>query len=595
MNNTAREKEMVDDDGDFVGTICSICYEGLNPITEDLQSVTICGHVFHELCLQQWFEYSSKAKKHTCPVCKQGCKASDACRLYFQSIGEVKDAVKPHKSVDSQEDAGVLRREVKALEVKVSGFNSQLERQGKELQEITEELCACKEQAKIEIALKNEALNEKATIQFQLRIKSEELEKSTLECFRLKERNMALAKELAALKLVSDLNLDEEEVLRLATLGNGANSKDTIDTLKKSLVLRNRSYKELMAKCNLLGRGEARYSKKLEKAKEKIIKLKERVQELETAAEVKENEYLMNLKVSKKPKFSKTLESSINSNSDVLAASNLSLKEQRKQISTPKYGKGLTVNNDSKSLQSLSIENSNATENKAANFGSGGKTTLSFDKDGDCILIDDYASEFTKALPEDPKHNCKDQERDAVALGKPTLAKPKAASAITRETAMQGKCNLAESSIIDLDIEMPNNSASVMDEDVTLLTNVEQVQPMVNIRKESPFTPSNSGDICFSGGLVGPDGTHRYLGKWCKRVKNSESTSAKGPSNGDLIAVGADGRGGRIKALRTPNQIFSDGKENSASSKRLKLGSKTISLQSQGCLQIEHFFGRVSQ
>ena len=29
-----------------------------------------------------------------------------------------------------------------------------------------------------------------------------------------------------------------------------------------------------MAKCNILGRGKARYSKKLEKAKEKITKLK---------------------------------------------------------------------------------------------------------------------------------------------------------------------------------------------------------------------------------------------------------------------------------------------------------------------------------
>lgn len=219
----------------------------------------------------------------------------------------------------------------------------------------------------------------------------------------------------------------------------------------------------------------------------------ERVQELETAAEAKENEYLMNLKVSKKTKFSKTVENSINSNSDVLAASNLSLKEQRKQISTPKYGKDLTVNNDSKSLQSLNIENSNATENKAVNFGRGSKTSLSFDEDGDCILIDEYASESTKALPEDPKHNCKDQDRDAVALGKPTLAKSEAASGIKRKTATQGKCNLADSSIIDLDIEMPNNYAGVMDEDVTLLTNFEEVQPMVNIRKESPFTASNSG------------------------------------------------------------------------------------------------------
>ncbi|KHN25586.1 hypothetical protein glysoja_041759, partial [Glycine soja] len=76
---------------------------------------------------------------------------------------------------------------------------------------------------------------------------------------------------------VFDLDIDEEEVLKLATLGNGANSKDTIDTLKRSLVMRNRSYKELMANCTILGRGKARYSKKLEKVKEKITKLKSNV------------------------------------------------------------------------------------------------------------------------------------------------------------------------------------------------------------------------------------------------------------------------------------------------------------------------------
>ena len=36
------------------------------------------------------------------------------------------------------------------------------------------------------------------------------------------------------------LHIDEEEVLMLANLGNGANSKDTIDTFKRSLVMWNR-------------------------------------------------------------------------------------------------------------------------------------------------------------------------------------------------------------------------------------------------------------------------------------------------------------------------------------------------------------------
>ncbi|THG19978.1 hypothetical protein TEA_001618 [Camellia sinensis var. sinensis] len=60
------------------------------------------------------------------------------------------------------------------------------------------------------------------------------------------------------------------------------------------------SCKELTAKCNVLGRGEARALRKLGKAKEKIKKLKARIQELKTAVEVKDNEVLRALKASKK-------------------------------------------------------------------------------------------------------------------------------------------------------------------------------------------------------------------------------------------------------------------------------------------------------
>lgn len=35
----------------FAKTICSICFEDLKPLVEDLQSISICGHVFHELWL----------------------------------------------------------------------------------------------------------------------------------------------------------------------------------------------------------------------------------------------------------------------------------------------------------------------------------------------------------------------------------------------------------------------------------------------------------------------------------------------------------------------------------------------------------------
>lgn len=73
-------------------------------------------------------------------MCKQSCKGNDACRLYFQSVGDASDAVPTQKCVDFEEDAGVLRREVKRFEAKVSGLSSVVERQKKELQELNEEV-----------------------------------------------------------------------------------------------------------------------------------------------------------------------------------------------------------------------------------------------------------------------------------------------------------------------------------------------------------------------------------------------------------------------------------------------------------------------
>ena len=147
-------------------TICSICYEDLKPLVEDLQAISICGHVFHELwsvslslsiylsvnwkskiqecvklmllfwnpSLQQWFEYCSSAKKCSCPVCKQSCSASNVNRLYFQSVGDCNDPILSQNVED--EDPRELRGQVQRLEVKVKGLSSLLERQGKELKDV---------------------------------------------------------------------------------------------------------------------------------------------------------------------------------------------------------------------------------------------------------------------------------------------------------------------------------------------------------------------------------------------------------------------------------------------------------------------------
>lgn len=278
-----------------------------------------------------------------------------------------------------------------------------------------------------------------------------------------------------------------------------------------------------MTKCNILGRGEARYSGKLEKAKEKIKKLKvplhtcnligngllwalscqlcghcqERIQELETTAEVKENEILRSLKVRKKTGCLKNLESNSSYNSDLLSADKISSKEHGKQNLTPHSRTDLSVNISNKLLQSAKIDNidgKESKENKNVNFSKESSARMSVNGEENYISLDEDDSEFTKALPGFGKYNCKDQGSDTVALRKPTSAKLEAASSVERETAMQ-EYNLAEPSRVDVNDELGKNAAGTMSEDVTLLDNAKQVQTIINIRKEnlSPLPLSSPG------------------------------------------------------------------------------------------------------
>ncbi|GAV85473.1 zf-RING_2 domain-containing protein [Cephalotus follicularis] len=576
----------------FGKTICSICYEDLKPIVEDLQSISICGHVFHELCLQQWFEYCSNEKKYSCPVCKQRCTATNVCRLYFQSVGDQNDAVNTQR----EQDPDILRDQVKRLEVKVSGLTSYLELRGKEIIEINEELCLCKEKVKNEVALKNEALRQKISIQQLLNSKSEELDKLTIECLRLQERNMALAKELAALKLVSDLNLEEGEVLKFASLGNEANTKDTIDILRKSLVIRNKNYKELMAKCNLLGRGEARASKNLEKAKEKINKLKARVQQLDTAVEVKDNKDLRALKASKKASCKGDIQDGNNGGLNSLPE-HYSLPESRtEQLSIPSNNWDQTRSLINDRSHSRKAEEDNYNNDKGANYTKKPTSNMAQYKERDAqFLVDGAAVKFSTAVQGLSNPDFKHQTR-VKGTHQCTAPTSEAIYDINGEAEKQETGNL-DGLGSRIAVNSDKGSTAAMEKDVILLSDdIEEVQPKLNTKKESssPFPLSKPADICFSGGLIGPDGTTRYLGKWCKRGQGDGSVAMQGSnaSSGDLIAIGADGRGGRIKVLRSLNQYSQDGQEASVSAKRFKYGAKTSNLQTQGCLQIEHFFGR---
>ncbi|XP_030457207.1 uncharacterized protein LOC115678050 [Syzygium oleosum] len=557
-------------------TICSICFEDLKPIVEDLQAIPICGHVFHELCLQQWFEYCPSTRKRSCPICKQACQANKVCRLYFQSVGDASDAAAPPPpppaSRGLEVDPEVLRVEVRRLEAKASGLVSAMEHQAKDLAQLNEELCLSKELAKREAALKDDVLKQKASIQRLLHLKSEELDKTTLECLRLQERNMALAKELAALKLVSDLDLEEGEVLKLASLGNEGNTRDTIDILRKSLVIRNQSYKELMAKCNVLGRGEARSTRKLEKAKEKISKLKIRVQELEASIEAKDNEVLRSLKQKRhKSDATNQIEATCYTTS---AVGKSSPEDQSAPAPVPLPDSNL-FGKVSKSDASLAKEGFRTVRNVGAN--NNGPSSITSRQVDAFIFINEDASE----LPQPGANN---------VINKNEVFKSENSSYFNQEVVAPKASNIpTDSGSHKVDIV-------TIDDDVAIMNDHNLGQPVLNIRKEtSPQLPlGRPGGICFSGGLLAPDGTTRYLGKWCKRGQSEtlKAVQSSSISNGGLIAVGSDGRGGRIKALRSSMQTSVDGKE--MPMKRCKSESKTNISQSKPCLQIEHFFAKTS-
>jgi TRAF-interacting protein len=71
-------------------------------------------------------------------VCKQKCSGSNANRLYFQSVGDSNDPILTQ--IQNEEDPQELRCQVQRLENKVTGLNSLLERQGKDLKEVNDEV-----------------------------------------------------------------------------------------------------------------------------------------------------------------------------------------------------------------------------------------------------------------------------------------------------------------------------------------------------------------------------------------------------------------------------------------------------------------------
>ncbi|KAJ4958611.1 hypothetical protein NE237_025722 [Protea cynaroides] len=163
----------------FSDTVCSICFDDLKPIVQHLQVISICGHVFHETCVQNWFDHCSKVQKIFCPICKQSCSEEDVCRLYIQSIDHPNLSQKQF-GVEVEDDPKELHKELKRLKRRISVLVSSFEHQERGLYE---ELCIYKLKAKKEEGLKNEAMQQKDLFQHLLYSKlegDEEIDKKKL-------------------------------------------------------------------------------------------------------------------------------------------------------------------------------------------------------------------------------------------------------------------------------------------------------------------------------------------------------------------------------------------------------------------------------
>ncbi|KAF3796502.1 hypothetical protein EJ110_NYTH01544 [Nymphaea thermarum] len=95
-----------------------------------------------------------------------------------------------------------------------------------------------------------------------------------------------------------------------------------------------------------------------------------------------------------------------------------------------------------------------------------------------------------------------------------------------------------------------NHSRSNNQNDASLLITLDD-ESIIPIVKEKATSHTNSvthaGDQCFPSGLFGSNIASRPTGKWCRQGQMAPKDP---PAVGQLIAVGADGRGGKIKHKR---------------------------------------------
>lgn len=560
--------------------ICAICYEEAKPASEDLQSISLCGHVFHELCLQQWLEYCPRGRKCTCPLCKQQCSGKDVHRLYFQSASE--SSTQPSQGnclgLPNACDVETLQATVQKLTGQLSVTKSSLEANQELLQESDRQLWDCIIRAERAESAEAEAQREKSGLKDVFLRTQEELKRSTSERRKLLEKVTSLTKELATNNLANNLDVDEDDVARMARVGCG-NKDDVIGTITRCLIVRNRAYKDLMAKCNMLGSGENKALRKYEKAFERIKLLKVRVQELERLQEEKENENLRCQKVLSKL-GSKHIDSPVTT---------------AKNLHTPLLASNppLPLQPSSQMKLNAAIPHEAIRISKAVGSVNDSRNVCIFleEEEDSQLLVSKEAGLCEKNRVQNASHSA---QKDSLTRVDSTYSRSgfNDISKIPLEDGSRQGCE-SFSSTLENGVNEPDGAVSMMER-----------EPCSDILSTTGFPLTIKKEVRCSSGIATETGAPTSIwdnqmpnaSKWCKQ-SSSWRAQHEGSLSGFFISCGANGRGGQVKVLRPPPMLKVGGAScdnwlRPPAAKKLK-SSRNVQTggNQQGSLQIEHFFG----
>uniref|UniRef100_J3MQD4 Uncharacterized protein n=1 Tax=Oryza brachyantha TaxID=4533 RepID=J3MQD4_ORYBR len=498
-----------------------------------------------------------------------------------------------------------LAAEVTRLEQKAASLGRVLEEQRDGIQKLNAEARAAappthslpdlllvaqwREKAAAVEAMKEAARREKECVQQLLNARTQELSSKTSECGRLQEKSLALAKELAALKLSTDMNLQEEEILKLASLGNHGIPANAVDVLTRSLALRNKSYKELMIQCNVLGRSESRSQQRFEKAREFIKKLKARVQDLEKELEEKENGLIRDLRSAKKFKADQTNSGNNTTNNGFsgLAAGcgNQTMELDEMQDPSNRPGPSPEAKTDLNIKDKMDNKHSDVIDLDVDDSVSQDeqKTGLSAKPFGNCANNLDLQSR--PGLYERGRN-------ESVACKTTYLAEENS----FRKHSILSERSALQESLTKNKLQNLQETPVLRTMRATTSTWEKEALTIDGISKKATRLSSGTGpqqvhnfnslsdDFQMPTRIFGGEGTRKSVGKWCKGAATSGSHNANA-NKSNLISVGPDGRGGKVKILRDLGK-FQDSKTQALWPKAQKLGSKG------GQSQIDHFFGK---